>query len=264
MDHPGFPEQIFIIFLLAVLYQGSASGAAAFDSHLPRESDNVAEIAAQVKYWSGHCGEKEKAKNNSDARQCWWDAAKALGHYTTGDHALVGEVRRLRIGWLWRALQLTIEAADPSSQRSSDAQRGLRRRNGPDLARLAGPVACSSITLSDYNNCLTATPALRAPPKQRAQSRRKVVVTPTIVRSTGKKIAARPHRMKTKPVIASVPRKPRTKKVVKAAAVGKQEAALPVDITYQVVAKVRKRNFARPYGWKSRNARDRHVKRDEL
>jgi hypothetical protein len=233
MEHAGFP----FFSLFTVIYLGLASGAWAFDVRPARESDDVSEIAEQVKHWSGRCSEKEKAKNNSEASRCWWDAAKVLDHYTTGDHSLVGEVRDLRIDWLWRALQLTLEAADSPSRGSIDAQRGL-----------AGPVACASIMLSDYKNCLTALFALTISPKTLTQSRRKGMKVSTSATINQQKIVS-PKGTKTKTAARPGQGKTRKRKVSERLAVREREVALPI------IAKVqKKKNFTAYPRRENRNA----------
>src|SRR5688572_28495658 len=132
---------LLFFLLLTLFYLGLASGAATFDSGLPlastqdRKSDDIdvrlSEIATQVKHWSEHCAELEKAKSNVETRLCWWDAAKAIDQYTIGDHPLIDDVKRLRIGWLWRAVQLTLELAEPQDQGSIDVQH-IGMLSGPD------------------------------------------------------------------------------------------------------------------------------------
>jgi hypothetical protein len=259
---------LFRLLLLTVLYLGWGSAVFALDSSpAPNGKGDSLEawlnqIAAQVQYWSTRCGEMEEAKKNDDASQCWLSAAREVSRYTTADHSLVEDIKQLRMDWLWRALQISLESIGPKYQASFDA--AIVDFGGPHPARLAGPVACSSIAASDYSKCLSATATIRAAIAKSTQLRRKEAVTPRIARNTGKKIAARPRRAKTKLATTPVAREGRKKKVAKAVSVRKQEAALPVAVMDGAVLKVRKKSFARPYGWKSRNARDRHVRRNEL
>ena len=230
----------FALLLPALISLGWAGRAAAFDPHLSlaNTENDISEIATQVTHWSGHCADLEKAKS-TDARLCWWDAAKAINQYTIGDHPLVHDVKRLRIGWLWRALQLTIDSAEPYDHASIDAQ-PIRHR-GPDPARLAGPLACASITLSNYKNCLNATRMVNAAPKF-AYLRIKKAVTPAAV-VIGKQKTAKPGVSKRKIAATPVRQKIPRKKIVPAI-VQKQEVALPTKLP--INSKVQKRkNFSR-------------------
>lgn len=233
-----------VLPLPALLWLGLTGGAAAFDPQLSlaNTENNISEIATQVTHWSAHCAELEKAKSNTDARLCWWDAARAINQYTIGDHPLVHNVKRLRLGWLWRALQLTINSAEPYDQASINVQPIRVRQSGPDPARLAGPIACASITLSNYKNCLNATRMVKATPKF-AYLRIKKAVTPTAV-VIGKQKTAKPAVSNRKIAATPVRQKIRKKEIVVPAAVQKQEVVLPTKPP--TISKVQKRkNFSR-------------------
>jgi hypothetical protein len=242
--------------LLTLFYLGLASGLAALDPSLPlastqdRKSDAIdvrlSEIVTQVKHWSAHCAELEKAESTIDTRLCWWKAATAIKQYTIGDHPLIDDVRRLRIGWLWRAVQLTLELAEPKNQESIDAQ--PIRQIGPDPARLAGPIACASIILSNYKKCLTAMRQVKASAKI-AYPRIKQVAVPAAA-MIDKKKAAKPKMVsKTKALAAPVRHKIRNKEIVMPAIVRKQEVRLPIVPEVQ-----RKKNFSRGYAQERLNA----------
>ena len=253
-------QGFLFVSLLTLSYLGLASGAATFDSRLPlastqdRKSDAIdvplSEIATQVEHWSAHCAELEKAKNSTDARLCWWDAANAIDQYTIGDHSLIDDVKRLRIGWLWRAVQLTLELAEPKDQGSIDVQPIRIRQGGPDPARLAGPKVCASIILSNYKKCLIATRLVKASPKL-AYPRSKEVVVPAAATFDKKKTATPKINSKTKALAASVPQKTRKKEILVPPVAPREEVALPI------APKVQKtKNFSRGYAWQNQNAAD--------
>jgi hypothetical protein len=229
-----------LLLLSELLWLGLAGEAAALDSRLSlaKTDSDVSEIATQVTHWSGLCAELEKAKSSTDARLCWWDAAKAINQYTIGDHPLIHDIKRLRIGWLWRALQLTIDSAEPQDQASIDAQPVRIRQSGPDPARLAGPIACASITLSNYKNCLRATRMVKATPKfAYLRIKKAAALAPVVIK---KKKTAKSRISKGKVAATPVRQKIRKKKIVVPAIVRKQEVALPTG------SKVQKRkNFSR-------------------
>jgi hypothetical protein len=221
---------------LTLLCLGLARGAAALDSQLQPVSDPLIEIATQVTQWSDRCAEMEKAKQTVAASECWWRGATVINQFTVGSHPLVGEVKRLRMDWLWRALQLVLEATESDQQE----EREPRFSGGHDPARIAGPPACASILASDYKQCLGTTtgtgsalahlPSKTAPTYSSAavnKKNRKLRVLKTKLETTRPKI----RRTKVKVVPSN------------------EEVAL------QIVKKVpRKGNFARTFGWKSRNA----------
>jgi hypothetical protein len=235
--------------LLTLLYPALANGACAFDSPVSVAEQNgkgvsletlLGEITTHVTYWSAHCLELEESKRKTDASQCWWNAAKAINRYTVGDHPLTVDVNQLRMDWLWRGVQLSLESLDVQPQ--------PMRLDGPDLARFAGPVACSSIILSDYKRCLAAIPALGAPLKQHSQSHRKEVAIPGTA-TINKKKTAGPTGTKTKVATTPVLRKKLKKKIVEPLAMRKREVALPI------VPKVQKRkNFTAYPRRENRNA----------
>jgi len=235
--------------LLTILYPALANGAYAFDSPVLVSEQNrksvsletlLNEITTQVTYWSAHCLELEESKKKTDASQCWWNAAKEINRYTIGDHPLTVDVNQLRMDWLWRGLQLSLESLDVQPQPMP--------LDGPDPARFAGPVACSSITLSDYKRCLAATPALRGPPKKHSQSRRKGVAIPAIA-TINKKKMAKPAGTKTKVATTPVLRKKHKQKVVERLTVRKREVALPIAPKVQ-----KKKNFSAYPRRENRNA----------
>ena len=249
--------QGFLFFsLLTLFYLGLASGAATFDSGPPlastqdRKSDAIDvqlnEIATQVKHWSDHCAELEKTKSNVDTRVCWWAAAKAIDQYTIGEHPLIDDVKRLRIGWLWRTVQLTLELAEPKDQVSLDAQPKRMRQSGPDPARLAGPIVCVSIILSNYKKCLTATRLVKASPKL-AYPRSKEVVAPAV----DKKKTATPKMISKTNALASVRQKIRKKEIVTPTIIRKEEVAQPLALKLQ-----KTKNFSRGYAWQNQYAAD--------
>jgi hypothetical protein len=231
------------LLLPALISLGWAGGAAAFDPQLSlaNTENDISEIATQVTHWSGHCADLEKAKS-TDARLCWWDAAKAINQYTIGDHPLVHDVQRLRMGWLWRALQLTIDSAEPYDRAPIDTQPIRIRHRGPDPARLAGPLACASITLSNYKNCLNATRMIRAAPKFSYLRIKKTV--PPAAAPIDKRQTAKPRVSKRKIAATPVRQKIRRKRIVVPAIVQKEEVALPTKPP--INSKVQKRkNFSR-------------------
>jgi hypothetical protein len=229
-------RDFILLFSLTLLWLELATGAVALDSQPHPVSDPLIEIATQVMQWSNRCAEMEKTKPTIAARECWWQAAKAINRFTVGSHPLVGEVKRLRMDWLWRALQLVLEA-------NVSDQRGEMKphfSSGHDPARIVGPPACSSIVASDYKQCLRTTTGAGS-----AIAHPRVKTAPTynsaaINKKNGKLRVSNTKLETTRPKIL--------RKKVKAAP-SKEEVALPI---VQIVP--RKRNFARAFGWESGNA----------
>jgi hypothetical protein len=228
------------IFLssLTLFCQGLATGAAALDSHPQPMSDPLIEIETQVTRWSSRCAEMEQARRTVAARECWWQAAKVINQFTVGSHPLVGEVKRLRIDWLWRAIQLVLVEATKSGQQE---EMEPHFSGGHDPARIVGPPACSSIAASDYKQCLGTTTGagfvIAHPGSKTAPTYNSAVINEKDVKL----------RVSKKTKLDTTRPKLRRKKVK----ARHKEVALPI-----VQKVVRKRNFARAYGWKSRNAVD--------
>ena len=230
----GVRDFIFL-FSLTLFWLELASGAFALDAQSHPVSDPLIEIATQVTQWSHRCGEMEKAKPTIAARECWWQAAKAINRFTVGSHPFVGEVKRLRMDWLWRALQLVLEANE------SDQRGEIKPHfsSGHDPARIVGPSACSSNVASDYKQCLGTTGA------GSAIAHKRIKTAPTYNSTAINKKNGKLRVLKTK--LETTRRKVLRKKAK--AAPSKEEVALPI------IQKVStKRNFARTFGWESGNA----------
>jgi hypothetical protein len=229
-------RDFMFLFSLTLIWLELASGVLALDSQSHPVSDPLIEIATQVTQWSNRCAEMEKTKPTIDARECWWRAAKAINRFTVGSHPFVGEVKRLRMDWLWRALQLVLEANE------SD-QRGEMKphfSSGVDPTRIVGPPACSSIVASDYKQCFGTTTGGGS-----AIAHRRIETAPTYNSAAINKKNGELRVSKTKLETT----RPKVLRKKAKATPSKKVVALPI------VQKVSsKRNFARTFGWESGNA----------
>ncbi len=233
-------ESVFCL-LLAFFCWALAGAASAIDSPTApsghRQSSEPSNasgsgIAAQLEYWPAKCLELEKSGTNTDASRCWWYGAEALSRYATANRPLSEDLEAIRTDWLWRGVRLSLRVQEsresspaepdpesrktsplelyPESRKASPAEPVPIARQGPDPARIAGPVSCASILLSDREKCLAATTAATTPEKKQVQPQKKKAAKVKV----SKKKAAPPKVVKAKPKTKAallVPKPPKKK-----------------------------------------------------
>ena len=250
-------ESVFCLLLLAFFCWGLAGSASAIDSptapsglRQSSEPPNASGsgVAAQLEYWPAKCLDLEKSGTNTDASRCWWYGAEALSRYATADRPLSEDLEAIRTDWLWRGVRLSLRVQetretsplaepDPEGRQSSPVEPYPENksppaepvpiaRQGPDPARIAGPVSCASILLSDREKCLAATKAATTPEKKQVQPQKKKAAKVKV----SKKKAAPPKVVKAKPKTkaALIVPKPPKKKAHENTAAHRENPAVPL------------------------------------
>jgi hypothetical protein len=169
-----------LIQILPTLFGlGLVSGAAAFEPQSIDEGEELAEIAEKVEHWSERCIAKDKSRHGDDARQCWWDAAKMLDEHISGDHPLLEAVRKLRVSWLWRSMQLTLEAADTHQKAAVILGSADARYNESPPAYSTRPVATEDVATATKAGKFRAASTVKSS-KHRRKAKATIAALPAV------------------------------------------------------------------------------------